>query len=68
MHGEVQAGEIVGTDLGQVVDDLRLELTELATGDNADLGDAEQLHEQVDHGRVERRLGRRERIVEVEGH
>ncbi len=62
----MQPREGVGMVERQVVDELALELAELAAGDHAHLDDAEKLHEEVGHPRVDRRLRRCQRVIEVE--
>src|SRR5437763_1702716 len=64
---QMQPGQRAGVG-GQVRQYLRAELLEAAPGHDAHLDHSEQAGEQARHPRVDRRLGRCGRVVEVEGH
>ena len=63
---QVQVGERLLRHVAQPGEHLRLELADLPTGDDADLGAGEQPRERVGDLGWKRRFRRRERVVEVE--
>src|SRR5690606_28770921 len=64
---QVQAAQLRGSGITQLSDQLRTELALIASGDDRDLHALQQLAQECRDTRVDRALGRREGVVEVEG-